>query len=87
MEYVKIVLSAPESHKKPNQRLNFSFTAGRNYSFRIEKGKTQSAEENFVFSYEGKQGIHHMFREIFGKWTRTYTDAQLIRKRVKEVML
>ncbi len=38
-----------------------------------------------VFKYEGKQGIHHMFREISGNWTRTYTDAQLIGKRISEV--
>ena len=38
-----------------------------------------------VFRYEGKQGIHHIFREVRGNWTRTYTDAQLIGKKIKEV--
>lgn len=38
-----------------------------------------------VFRYEGKQGIHHIFREVSGNWTRTYTDAQLIGKKIKEV--
>ena len=35
--------------------------------------------------YEGKEGIHHVFREERGKWIVTYTDAQLIGKHIKEV--
>ena len=38
-----------------------------------------------VFMYEGKRGIHHFFREARGGWSRTYTDAQLIGKSIKEV--
>lgn len=38
-----------------------------------------------VFRYEGKVGIHHCFRETRGGWTRTYTDVQLIGKRIAEV--
>ena len=38
-----------------------------------------------VFRYEGKAGIHHCFREENGGWTRTYTDAQLVGKKIKEV--
>ena len=37
------------------------------------------------FKYEGKRGIHHCFREVRGGWARTYTDAQLIGKQIKEV--
>ena len=37
------------------------------------------------FKYEGKRGIHHCFKEVKGMWTRTYTDAQLIGKQIKEV--
>ena len=39
----------------------------------------------YVFRYEGKSGIHHKFREARGGWVRTYTDAQLIGKVIKEV--
>lgn len=46
------------------------------------KGSTKWGEE--VFRYEGKQGIHHCFREVRGGWTRTYTDAQLVGKHIKE---
>ena len=40
---------------------------------------------NYVFQYEGTQGIHHCFREIHGEWSRTYTNSQLINKRIQEV--
>lgn len=40
---------------------------------------------NFVFQYLGTQGIHHCFREIHGGWSRTYTNSQLIDKRIMEV--
>ena len=40
---------------------------------------------NYVFQYEGTQGIHHYFREIHGGWSRTYTNSQLIDKRIQEV--
>ena len=38
-----------------------------------------------VFRFEYQDGIHYVFREIRGGWTRTYTDAQLIGKHVEEV--
>ena len=40
---------------------------------------------NFVFQYLGTRGIHHCFREIHGGWSRTYTNSQLIDKRIMEV--
>lgn len=40
----------------------------------------------YVFQYVGKQGIHHFFREVHGKWTQTYTDYQLFDKKVEEVV-
>ena len=49
-----------------------------------ESQKKQDDNVN-MFRYEGKQGIHHMFREVHGGWTRTYTDAQLIGKHITEV--
>ena len=38
------------------------------------------------FRYEGKRGIHHCFREARGGWTRTYTDTQLIGKKIEEAV-
>ena len=40
---------------------------------------------NYVFEYLGTQGIHHCFKEIHGGWSRTYTNSQLIDKRIMEV--
>lgn len=40
---------------------------------------------NYVFQYLGTRGIHHHFREIHSGWSRTYTNNQLIDKRVMEV--
>ena len=40
---------------------------------------------NYVFQYLGTQGIHHHFKEIHGGWSRTYTNSQLIDKRIQEV--
>ncbi len=41
-------------------------------------------ESECIFRYERQVGIHYVFREIHGEWTRTYTDAQLVGKIVKE---
>ncbi len=40
---------------------------------------------NYIFQYLGTHGIHHCFKEIHGGWSRTYTDSQLIDKRVMEL--
>lgn len=69
------------------------FVVGHVYS--IAKKPHDSREKNaditgydveFLFRYEGKQGIHHMFRETHGGWVRTYADYQLVGKVVKEVL-
>ena len=72
--------------------VTFTFTEGQCYSITDKKAKdTPSAAWNIdtmaVFRYKGKIGIHHCFSEINGGWHRTYTDAQLIGKKIKEVML
>lgn len=74
---------------KTSESMTYKFEEG--HSYRIiarEANKSQNqvlTEEEYVFRYEGKQGIHHVFREVRGKWTRTYTDPQLIGKYIKEV--
>ena len=45
----------------------------------------QDFSSNYVFQYLGTQGIHHCFKEIHGGWSRTYTNNQLVDKRVMEV--
>ena len=52
---------------------------------RQRKYLIHSENENYKYRYVGKRGIHHMFREINGGWLRTYTDAQLIGKHIKEL--
>ncbi len=39
----------------------------------------------YIFQYERTEGIHHCFREIRGGWSITYTDCQLLDKRILEV--
>ena len=60
------------------QAVKYEFEEGHEY-------RISSTEDNYIFAYEGKLGIHHVFREMSGKWITTYTDAQLIGERVKEV--
>ena len=51
----------------------------------ISKGGVNNTEKGFVFVYERKEGRHHIFRESIGGWLRTYTDNQLIGKKITEV--
>lgn len=60
----------------------FHFMVGKCYQIEV---KPSGLPEVYVFRYERKQGIHHMFREVRGEWSRTYTDAQLIGKKIQEV--
>lgn len=63
--------------KAERESVRAKFIVGKSYKIDSANG--------YVFRYEGKQGIHHMFREVSGNWTRTYTDAQLIGARTEEV--
>ncbi|MBR0317092.1 MAG: hypothetical protein IJQ99_09520 [Synergistaceae bacterium] len=45
-----------------------------------------SWEKDCIFEYLKDEGIHHCFREVRGGWSRTYTDAQLVGKNVKEIV-
>ena len=59
--------------------------AGGKYVLQAISTGNNDPEVGYTFRYLGKQGIHHMFREICGGWGRTYTDAQLVGKEVIEV--
>lgn len=63
-----------------NSEKNFGRSRGTEKTF---FGGTWS--DDCVFEYIGKQGIHHCFKEIYGGWLRTYTDPQLIGKKIEEV--
>ena len=63
-----------------------TFTAGHCYNISDTKNASEYADlQRAILCYERKEGIHHVFREIRGKWIVTYTDAQLIGKHIKEV--
>ena len=71
--------------------VTFTFTEGQCYSIldRKTRGCCTVADWNVdvlsTLRYTGKHGIHHCFTEIHSGWRRTYTDAQLIGKTIKEV--
>ena len=87
----KLVFGLEDSQKSIQRH----FTEGKCY--RIYTGSQSSSydrknpsqgtswERDCIFQFLRKEGIHHVFREIHGGWTRTYTDAQLVGKNVQEV--
>ena len=83
-------LVATHKTRKESTQLVHTFKEGQCYSISDASRKQGdsftrlSCEGLFVLRYEGKQGIHHHFRETRGGWTRTYTDAQLVGKRIQE---
>ena len=64
--------------------VKYEFAEGHRYRIYDRLNGKKPESEMCMFEYEGKDGIHHKFREVSGKWTRTYTDAQLIGKMIKE---
>ena len=69
----------------------YKFEEGQNYEISSREGHAKPQDimnpatgTGCIFRYEGKRGIHHCFREVRGGWTRTYTDTQLIGKRIRE---
>lgn len=63
-----------------------SFTVGKSYNISDTPASLEYAPlQQPILRYERKEGIHHVFMEVRGKWIVTYTDAQLIGKYVKEV--
>ena len=54
------------------------------------QGRRYAIEEKnnvfYVYEYLRKDGIHHCFKSIRSNWTRTFTDYQLIGKKVEEVL-
>ena len=63
-----------------NRKIVRSFEVGKMY-----RVLNASHDRDFTFEYVKKEGIHHVFREIHGGWSRTYTDTQLIGKNFEEV--
>lgn len=65
----------------------FGFDASRRYRIYTSNrlGRVPQEHIDYEYIYEGKRGVHHIFREQSGGWTRTYTDSQLIGKVIQEV--
>ena len=59
---------------------SYEFEVGKHY--RIFTGLS---EADYEYQYCGKRGLHYVFRERHGCWTRTYTKAQLVGKTIEEV--
>lgn len=90
LDYQDTWQRAPDPAAPPPPK--FTFEAEHNYVIKIRNIKSEplfdmqpSTGFGCVFKYEGKRGIHHCFRELYGGWSRTYTDAQLIDKTIEEV--
>ena len=81
--------------KERQKALQRHFTEGKCYKIfcgtqanpKDGKNLSQGAswERDCTFRFLRKEGIHHIFREVSGGWTRTYTDAQLVGKNIQEV--
>ena len=71
----RLANQALEDDKARKKALNHVFSQGNKYII----------EKDYIFEYLKKDGIHHIFKEINGGWTRCYTDQQLIGKTIKEV--
>ena len=72
--------------------MTHSFSQGQSY-FICDSGNAKGDSDDMkpetgkgcIFVYLRKEGRHHMFREKRGGWIRTYTDTQLMGKKIKEV--
>ena len=60
----------------------FSFIVGKCYH--IGNSDKLGDGKHFTLRYEGRQGIHHVFREVIGGWITTRTDVQLFGVKIKE---
>ena len=80
-------------------KMKHSFIAGQSY-FIFDSGNAKTDSDDFasndmkpetgkgcIFVYVRKEGRHHMFKEKRGGWIRTYTDTQLMGKKIREVIL
>lgn len=86
--------SAPEAAGEGEEKriridaAKFEFIPGHRYTIVTPRmpGVTSHhrVENECLFEYVNKTGRHHVFREIYGNWTRCYTDAQLIGKEIRE---
>lgn len=83
VKYAAKKIEIEEAPPLPKQ-VKYEFEEGHKYRIYDRLNGKKQESEMCMFEYEGKDGIHHKFREVSGKWTRTYTDAQLIGKMIKE---
>ncbi len=77
---LQILADTPKTTQSP------FFLEGHCYSiYSSQYGSSAAFERSYCFIFLRKEGIHHVFREAHGGWTRTYTDPQLIGKEIREV--
>ena len=98
-EYGHIFHLTPEQLNERNALIERKFEVDKYYFIsdsdnKFDRRKSNDGEGTFsgttwnndcIFKYIGKHGIHHCFKEIHGGWSRTYTDPQLVGKYIKEV--
>ena len=61
------------------------FEVGKKYYIMgNENNKFEVDVSEYLFEFVKDEGIHHCFKSVQGGWTRTYTDAQLVGKQIKE---
>lgn len=79
--------SEEEQVKARKKALTHKFTQGRKYFIHTHDTSDSRYWEDFmyVFTYQGKSGKHHVFKNVSGDWITTFTDPQLIGKIIKEV--
>lgn len=61
---------------------HYNFICGNLYKIRA---RGDNPDNLATLIYIGKQGKHHCFKASPGGWSRTYTDPQLIGKKIEEV--
>ena len=88
-----ILLLSKKQLAEKNEGIKRHFEVGKRYiisSKKINALDTKTFmgttwENDCVFEFTGNTGIHHCFKAVPGGWSRTYTDAQLVGKKIKEV--
>ena len=57
------------------EALNCRFKEGHVYQVQVkDMTRKDKWESECLFRYERQSGIHYVFREVRGGWTRTYTE-------------
>lgn len=74
-----------EQVKARKQALTHKFVKGCKYFIHDHDTSSTGHFDIFmyIFTYQGKSGKHHVFKNSAGNWITTFTDPQLIGKVIK----